>query len=322
MFSLTARYAFVIAITLLIPQLVLSQRSVGASAELLGANAPFHFPERLVVGPQGHVYLLDTDLSSLFKVNARTGKLNRICGPDKLSSPSDLALDRRGNIWVLSALKSKIFKLTQDCDVQTEIYSLQLPLRIAINSAGEVIVLSGAGSNLFERFGAEGKFLGGFGQRIDYKDETTNRELSDGLIVPDRAGGFFFSFNYPPLIRHYGRRGNLIAEFKPESDIAIGPPNVSVRKLGNSLAVRSIYQILVLDMAIDAQGRLFVLQSGQNKIRALTEGTRKLVVYGRNGRVLKQVDLNHNFHRLATGNRRLFLLRNKKPLRLDTYAML
>ena len=94
--------------------------------------------------------------------------------------------------------------------------------------------------------------------------------------MPDRAGGFFFSFNYPPLIRHYGRHGKLIGEFKPESDVAIGPPNVSIRKLGNSMVVRSIYQILVLDMAIDAQGRLFVLLSGQNKIPALNEGTRKL----------------------------------------------
>lgn len=328
MFSHTLGYAFVnrlIAFALfncLVTGLVLSQTTLRASSELLGANAPFNFPERLVVGPQGDAYLLDTDLSSLFVVNAQTGKLNRLCGPEKLSSPSDLALDRQGNVWVLSALKSKIHKLTQNCDVQTEIYSRQLPLRIATNTAGEVIVLSGAGSNLFERFGADGNFLGGFGQRIDYKDETTNRELSEGLIVPDRAGGFFFSFNYPPLIRHYGRHGKLIAEFKPESDIAIGPPNVSIRKLGNSMVVRSIYQILVLDMAIDAQGRLFVLLSGQNKIPALNEGTRKLVVLAGNGRVLKKVELDHNFHRLATGNRRLFLLRNRKPLRLDTYSML
>lgn len=49
----------------------------------------------------------------------------------------------------------------------------------------------------------------------------------------------FFSFNYPPLIRHYGRNGSLISEFKPESDIAIEPPNVSVRKQGNSTVVRA-----------------------------------------------------------------------------------
>ena len=328
MFSRTLGYVIVnrlIAFALficLVPGLLFSQTNLRAGSQLLGATAPFHFPERLAVGPQGDIYLLDTNLSSLFVVHAQTGKLNRICGPEKLSSPSDLALDRRGNVWVLSALKSKIYKLTTNCDVQTEIYSRQLPLRIATNSTGEVIVLSGAGSNLFERFGADGKFLGGFGQRIDYKDETTNRELSDGLIVPDRSGGFFFSFNYPPLIRHYGRHGKLIAEFKPESDITIGPPNVSVRRLGNSMVVRSLYQILVLDMAIDAQGRLYVLLSGQNKIPALTEGTRKLMVLAGNGRVLNKVELDHNFHRLATGNRRLFLLRNRKPLRLDTYAVL
>jgi hypothetical protein len=319
LWRLIALIAFLYCLT---PGLLFAQATLRASSQLLGNDAPFHFPERLVVGPQGDVYLLDTNLSSLFVVKAQTGKLNLICGPEKLASPSDLAVDRRGNVWVLSALKSKIYKLNQHCDVQTEIYSRQLPLRIATNSAAQVIVLSGAGSNLFELFETDGKFLGGFGQRIDYKDETTNRELCDGLIVPDRAGGFFFSFNYPPLIRHYGRHGKLLAEFKPESDVAIAPPTVSVRKLGNAMVVRSIYQILVLDMAIDAQGRLYLLLSGQNKTPALTQGTRKLMVLTGNGRVLQKADLDHNFHRLATGNGRLFLLRNRKPLRLDTYAML
>lgn len=328
MFSRRSGYIFfVLLITLALVNCLgsnhlLAQTTLRGSSQLLGADAPFNFPERLVVGPKGDVYLLDTNLSSLFVINAQTGKINRICGPEKLSSPSDLAVDRRGNLWVLNALKSTIYKLTQLCDVQTEIYSRQQPLRIATNSFGELIVVSGAGSNLFELFGPDGKFLGGFGRRLDYKDETTNRELSDGLIVPDRTGGFFFSFNYPPLIRHYGRQGTLIAEFKPESEVAIGPPNVSVRKLGNAMVVRSSYQILVLDMAVDAQGRLYVLLSGKNKIPALTEGTRKLMVLAGNGRVLKKVELDHNFHRLATDNRRLYLLRNRKPLRLDTYAML
>ncbi|HEU4833688.1 MAG TPA: hypothetical protein VFS90_04705 [Pyrinomonadaceae bacterium] len=318
----SGNFCFALLITFALVNCLAAQTTLQGSSQLLGADAPFNFPERLVPGPRGDVYLLDTNLSSLFVIDTRTGKINRVCGPEKLSSPSDLAVDRNGNVWVLNALKSKIYKLTQRCDVQAEIYSRQQPLRITTNSFGEVIVVSGAGKNLFELFGTDGTFLGGFGQRLDYKDETTNRELSDGLIVPDRAGGFFFSFNYPPLIRHYGRQGKLIAEFKPESDIEIAPPDVSVRKLGNSMVVRSRYQILVLDMAIDAQGRLYLLLSGQNKITALNEGARKLMVVAGNGRVLKKVELDHNFHRLATSNRRLYLLRNRKPLRLDTYAML
>jgi hypothetical protein len=181
--------------------------------------------------------------------------------------------------------------------------------------------LNGVGANLFEIYGPDGNLLRGFGQRLDYKDQTTNSELSDGRIAPDRSGGFFFSFNYPPLIRHYGRRGNLIAEFKPESEIAIAPPNVSVSKRGNAIAVTSTYQILVLDMTVDSQGRLYLLLSGKYKIPALNEGTRKLSVFAGTGRVLKTTLLDYNFHRLAAGSRQLYLLRNRKPLRLDIYSM-
>ncbi len=299
-----------------------AQTTVRAHSQLLGGDAPFSFPESLVAGPQGEVYLLDTDLSNLFSVNTRTNKLDRLCGSEKLSSPSDLAVDPKGNLWVLSAFRSKVSKLSRQCDVQAEITSKSLPLRIATNSFGEIIILNGGGGNLFEVYAPDGKFLRGFGKRIDYKDETTNSELSDGHIAPDRSGGFFFSFNYPPLIRHYGRLGNLITEFKPESEVEIGPPNVAVRKVGNATAVRSTYQILVLDMTVDRQGRLYLLLSGKNKVPALTEGTRKLAVLNGAGRVLKKADLEYNFHRLVAGNNRLYLLRNRKPIRLDTYAML
>jgi hypothetical protein len=215
-------------------------------------------------------------------------------------------------------LHSKIFKLNSQCDVQTEIVSRQLPLKIATNSFGEVVVLTGNGNNLFEIYGPDGKFLRAFGQRLDYKDS----ELSDGRIASDRAGGFFYSFNYPPLIRHYGRQGKLISEFKPESDVEIAPASISVRKRGNSMVVNSSYQILVLDMTVDSQGRLYLLLSGKHKVPALSEGTRKLAVVAGSGRVLKTVHLEYNFHRLVSGNRRLYLLRNRKPLRLDAYAAL
>jgi hypothetical protein len=299
-----------------------SQTPLRVQSQLLSNEAPFSFPEKMIVGPEGEIYVLDTDLATLFVLDSKTGKSKPLCGPEKLSSPSDFAVDRNGGLWVLSALRSKITKLTQKCAPQTEIVSKRLPLKIAANSLGEIIVLKGDGNELFEIYDPGGKLVRRFGQRLDYKDETTNAELSDGRIVPDTSGGFFFSFNYPPLIRHYSRNGNLIREFKPESDIPIGPPNVSVQKHGNAISVSAKYQILVLDMAADRRGRLYVLLSGKNKTPALTEGTHKLAILERDGRILSTAELENNCHGVAVANRRLYLLRNRKPLRLDAYAIL
>jgi hypothetical protein len=293
-----------------------------ARSQLLTSQVPFSFPEKLLVGARGNIYLLDTDLSSLFTMNASSGEMTRMCGPDKLSAPSDIALDPKGSIWVLSTYRSKVSKLTPDCRVESEIATRRMPLGIQVNSFGELIVLKGIGDALFELYGSDGKLLRAFGQRLDYHDEATNQELSDGQIVPDKSGGIFFSFNYPPLIRHYNRTGNLISEFKPVSEVPIAPPDVSVRKQGNSVVVRSRYQILVLDMAVDAQGRLYLLLSGKNKVPALAEGTPKLAVFSGAGKLLKQVTLEHNFHKVAVGRDGMYVLRNRTPMRLDAYAPL
>lgn len=304
------------------PFYLFSQTAPRFQSRLLNDEAPFSFPEKMIAGPQGEIYVLDTDLATLFLLDTQTGKAKPLCGPDSLLSPSDVAVDRNGALWVLSTLRSKVIKLTQKCDARTEIVSKRLPLKIAANSLGEIIVLKGDGKELFEIYDPDGKLVRRFGQRLDYKDETTNAELSDGRIAPDASGGFFFSFNYPPLIRHYGRDGTLIQEFKPESDIPIGLPNVTVHKHGNAIAVSAKYQILVLDMAVDRRGRLYLLLSGKNKTPALSEGTRKLAILEKDGRVLRTTEVENNFHGIAVTNRRLYLLRNRKPLRLDAYTAL
>ncbi|HJP95361.1 MAG TPA: hypothetical protein VJ875_25665 [Pyrinomonadaceae bacterium] len=211
--------------------------------------------------------------------------------------------------------------MNRECSVEAEIKPPNSLLRIGANSFGEVIALNETGPSLFGLFSAQGKLLRSFGERIKYQDEVATNELSDGHIVPDNDGGFYFSFNYPPLIRHYGRNGKVLSEFKPESDIPISPPNFSVRTSGNSVSIKSRYQILILDMAADRQDRLYLLISGKNKVPALTEGTPKLVITTNKGRVLKAVTLAHNFHRVLVANGNLYLFRNRPPFRLDRYSV-
>ncbi len=313
--SLTLLFACVCLLAVAIQ----AQETVRAHSEVLGKNAPFSFPEKVVVGRNNDIYFLDTTLSSIFVQDLKSGNIKPLCGAEAIRSPSDISVDVKGQLWVLNNNGSRISKLNRQCAVSEEITLPNSSLRIGTNSFGEVIVLYETGPSLFALFSPRGKLLRSFGERIQYPEEVATSELSDGHIVPDKEGGFFFSFNYPPLIRHYGRTGRLIHEFKPESDVPIAPPNITVRSVGNAVSVNSKYQILVLDMTADGRGRLYLLISGKNKVPALNEGTRKLVVANSKGQVLKTLTLDHSFHRVVAGNGNLYLLRNKPPFRLDSY---
>ena len=299
-----------------------AQDALHAHAEVLGASAPFTYPEGVVVGPDLNLYFLDPVLNSIFVHDFKTRTVRRLCGPDSLgTSAADIAVGTKGEIWVLSQRDSKVRRLNQRCVVQSEFKVSLIAGKIATNAFGELIVLNTTGRWLFDLFNTNGKLLRSFGERIDYGEEVTTAELNDGKIAADSTGGFFFSFNYPPLVRHYSRYGRLLGEFKPESDVPIAPPDIKVDGSGSSFSVTARYQILVLDMVADKQDRLYLLISGKNKAPALQQGTPRLRVLTKSGRTLKNITLDHSFHRLATGNKSLYLLRNRGPFRVDEYVV-
>ena len=298
-----------------------AQEALRAHAEVLNASAPFTYPAGVVVGPDRNLYFLDPVLSSIFVHDLKTGNIRRLCGPDSLGTPvTDIAIGTKGQIWVLNQGDSKVRRLSPQCVVEREFKVSLIAQQIATNAFGELIVLNTIG-RLFDLFSANGKLLRSFGERIDYGEEITTQELNDGNIAADSAGGFFFSFNYPPLVRHYSRSGRLLAEFKPESDVPIGPPDIKIGGSGGSVSVTARYQILVLDIAADKQDRLYLLISGKNKGPAIQQGTAKLRILTKTGRTLKNLTLEHSFHRLTAGNNSLYLLRNRGPFRVDEYLV-
>lgn len=289
---------------------------------VLGSDAPYLFPEKLVIGPNGDLYILDTGLSNVFLIQQRNSIVSRLCEPKAPVSVSDMTVDTQGNIWILDSSQSRVIKLSSRCEVQASFGLHNTPLRLQVNTFGELLVLTGEGEALFELYSADGNLLRSFGQRFRYGNAIADSELSAGRIISDSVGGVYFSFNYPPLIRHYSRQGNLLGEFTPESDVKLEPPDVSSSQQGTQVTVSSRYQILVLDMALDTHGRLHLLVSGKNKSEALTEGSRKLVVTTNKGQVVGRFDVQESsFHRLGAGEEVLYLLKNKKPNRLEMYTL-
>lgn len=299
-----------------------AQNLLRAHAEVVGASAPFTFAQRVIVGPDRNLYFVDPVLSSIFIHDFNTSTVKRLCGPESLGTMvSDVAIGPKGQLWILNQRESKVRRLSPQCELQAEFKVSLIAGKIATNAFGELIVLNTVGRWLFDLFSANGKLLRSFGERIDYGEEVKTQELNNGNIARDSAGGFFFSFNYPPLVRHYSRNGRLLSEFKPESDVPIAPADVMVGGNGQSGSVTAKYQILVLDIAADKQDRLYLLISGKNKAPAIQYGTPKLRVLTKTGRTLKNVTLDHSFHRLTAGDRSLYLLRNRQPFRVDEYVV-
>lgn len=303
-----------------------SQPEVGKirSTETIVTSGPYSFPEKLALDRFGNLYLLDSQLSNIFVIHRqRNGQqVKPFCSPRTPVAAADLSVDRSGKMWILDSRGSQIVKLDRGCKVEKRL-TLQRPgLAVEINSAGELIVLTSTGNELFDLYEQNGSLIRSFGHRISYGDPISDGELNNGHVVADRSGGFFFSFNYPPLVQHYQRDGKLIGEFKPPSDIHIGPPNVSSQKQGNLLAVRANYQILVLDMTLDARGRLIFLISGKPKYQAIAQGSQTLLVVNGAGRVLRKLTIEDAaFHRLVAGSTALYLLRNRDGLRLDKFQL-
>lgn len=309
------------------PAILFGQSQTGALKSLiplsnaLDLSASVSFPDKVIVGRSGKAYLLDTELSTIFVTAKSGGDLFKPCELRAFASPSDMSVDRDEGIWLLDSFKSRIVWVTQQCRIEKSFPCRNTPQKLQVNTFGEIVVLTAEGENLFDVYSAGGKLLRSFGRRLRYGNPITDGELSDGRLCADRWGGIYFSFNYPPLIRHYGRDGHLISEFQPETNISIRPPEVSSRIQGNQLAVSAQYQILVLDMAVDQKGRLYLLISGQNKVVALTRGSRNLRVTTSTGRILDNISLDDSFHRLAVQENVLYLLRSRKGPRLVRYAL-
>lgn len=301
---------------------IAAQDTLRAHAELIGVSAPFTFAQRVVVGPDRNLYFVDPVLSSVFVHDFKTRTVRRLCGPESLGTPvTDIAVGRSGQLWILNQRESKVRRFSRECRLLSEFKVSLIAGKIAANAFGEVIVLSTTGQSLFDLFSADGKLLRSFGERIDYGDEVRTAELNNGSLAADSAGGFFFSFNYPSLVRHYGRNGRLLSEFKPETDVPIAPPNIIVGGSGGGMSVTAKYQIFVLDIAADKHDRLYLLMSGKNIAPAIQQGTAKLRVLTATGRTLKNITLDHSFHRLAVGDTSLYLLRNREPFRVDEYVV-
>ena len=174
----------------------------------IAREAPYSFPQKLTLDRFGNLYILDSALSNVFLTPLSSGQtqLSPLCSPRTPVRAADLSVDGSGGIWILAANGARIIKLDKNCKIQKSFDSKRPALAIQVNTAGEVVVLTSSGDALFDLFDQNGTLLRSFGRRISYGDPISDGELSNGNLAADRTGGFYFSFNYPPLVQLRARR--------------------------------------------------------------------------------------------------------------------
>jgi len=184
--------------------------------ETILTGGPYSFPEKIARDRSGNLYILDSELSNVFVLapQRRPARVTALCSPRTPVNAADLTVEASGAIWVLDSLHSKVARLDRNCKVERSFTTKHSALAFQVNTARELIVLTSAGEALFELYDRNGNLLRSFGRRRSYGNPIADGELSNGRLVADRSGGFYFSFNYPPLVQHYAPDGRLLDEFE------------------------------------------------------------------------------------------------------------
>src|SRR5579859_4981949 len=94
-----------------------------------GTNAQFYYPSGISIGPDGVIYVADTWNNRIRKITS-SGVVSTIAGgvagdldgqgtAAKFNKPTDVAMDKNGNLYVADLFNNKIKKITPDGMVTT-----------------------------------------------------------------------------------------------------------------------------------------------------------------------------------------------------------
>ncbi|MCL2011704.1 MAG: NHL repeat-containing protein [Cystobacterineae bacterium] len=210
-------------------------------ADELGAAARFYYPEGLAMDAAGNLYVADNGNERIRKISpegevstlAGTGASGLVSGPGNVaqfSSPKGLALDAAGNLYVADSNNHRIRKISPEGAVS--------------NFAGGGIT-GPLGGGFVNGQGAEARFYYPEGLAIDaagnlYVADTDNhriRKISPQGVVSTFAGG--------------GLSGSIGGGFAN----------------GQGTEARFRYP---QGLAIDAEGNLYVADSGNHRIRKIS----------------------------------------------------
>lgn len=243
-----------------------------AAAFWLAAHDPgVEGPVSVAVDGSGNLYVADRGLAVVRKLSA-AGKQSAVwgacsdgsrpeCEPNLFISPSGVAADGAGNVYVLDDANDRVARFNADGKLLKTWGSegsgpgqFEVPQGIAIDGHGNVFVAD-TGNNRIEAFSADGSLLGQWGSHGAGPEQF---DEPAGITV-DRDGNVYVSDVFNFRVAKLSGAGGLLEQWRHCED---GPdcliPNAA-RGAGEFRDQRGL--------AIDGQGNLYVADTGNDRVQ-------------------------------------------------------
>jgi sugar lactone lactonase YvrE len=262
---------------------------VGGLGEGTGPAARFAWPEGLVSDGAGHLYVVDRGNHLVRRVDVRTGEVSTLAGDTRSSgnrsgqadgqggdasfdTPTDIARDRDGNLYVADTGNNAIRKLTPQGLVSTLADNttagpgarFDMPVALAVDGGGNVYVANAQGHHVLKvtPAGAVSVLAGLQGQPgfVDGTGAAARFSAPSGIAV-DAAGNVFVADHLNRAVRRITPAGQV-------GTLAGSPERLAGFVDGTGAAARFDGPV---GLAIDPRsGALHVADPGNDAVRVVS----------------------------------------------------
>ena len=287
------------------------------------ANGDFDTPGSVAVDSSGNVYVADTGNHRVQKFDSSGTYLTKSGKTDtpfygsangEFNSPSGIALDTSGNIYVADTGNNRIQKLSSIGAYLEKSGSsgpgngqFSSPSGVAVDSSGNIYVTDGGSNDRIQKFNSSLTYVTQWGT-----DGTGNGQFKDpGGVAVDSSGNVFVADTVNHRVQkfilrtafdsNWGSFGTSNGQFKSPSGVAVGPSGyIYVADTGNhkiqkfssggthqntwgSQGTGNVQFESPRGVEVDSSGNIYVADSGNHRIQKLDSSGGHLNTWGSEG---------------------------------------
>jgi hypothetical protein len=294
------------------PKLIIGQTLIDAPI----TQTPTLYPEKIIVSPQGQIYLLDTELDCIFLLPPKSNKLIPISlhSTNGKLNLTDVFIDQSNVFWIVDSRTNMVHAFKANSRPILSFYCPDYPKSVGVLGNGNIVIQTGTGSHLFAMYTRKGILIKRFGERKPAASKGEDYWLNHGWMTV-RGDNLYFCFAYPYEIRCYDSQGSLVWSHT----IPLDMPKPVIRGQGDSMSVNMSFSSLAI--ATDQKNRVYVLASGAPQLMALSQGSNRLDIITSTG-LAASYSLAQSYNSIAIMRGQVLALKNRKILRIDAYDVI